>query len=312
MFNMSQVVVGPTHVHHTGVCSTIDLVLVSSHIKVRSCETLPSLCNSDHYGVLTQIELEKSIHPQPCMGRLVWRYNHADWSLASSLIENTNWDLLFFSGNIERSWTSWHQHFLSIMNKSIPNTVLRSRRNLPWLNKQLIDEVHDLLLTLDVTKSNGPDGISSSMLKHTADAIAPSLTKLFIQLGQLPSQWKRSLIVPIPKSSSTGSPSCYRPISLLPIVSKVLERHICNILMDHLQSLNFISNNQWGFLEGRSTVTALIKCTDDWLKELELGNDVCAIFFDFRKAFDSVPHEPLLFKLSTLNLDNCILTWLHN
>ena len=356
--------------------------------------------------------------------------------MASSLIENTNWDLLFFSGNIERSWTSWHQHFLSIMNKSIPNTILRSRRNLPWLNKQLIqamrrrnklfkqakisgdfskykvarnqtlqqlrtakhsylaqlnprdpkafwktvkflsknqnsiptltqgetvasqstekasmlnnffsscfntaflpltlicnhdrnnhtemsllcteDEVHDLLLTLDVTKSNGPDGISSSMLKHTADAIAPSLTKLFnlsIQLGQLPSQWKRSLIVPIPKSSSTGSPSCYRPISLLPIVSKVLERHICNILMDHLQSLNFISNNQWGFLEGRSTVTALIKCTDDWLKELELGNDVCAIFFDFRKAFDSVPHEPLLRKLSTLNLDNCILTWLHN
>ena len=65
-------------------------------------------------------------------------------------------------------------------------------------------------------------------------------------------------------------------------------------------------------LEGRSTLTALIKCTDDWLKELKLGNDVCAIFFDFRKAFDSVPHEPLLRKLSTLNLSNCILTWLHN
>ena len=112
------------------------------------------------------------------------------------------------------------------------------------------DEVHDLLLTLDVTKSNGPDGISSSILKHTAGAIAPSLTKLFnlsIRLGQLPSQWKRSLIVPIPKSSSTGSPSCYRPISLLPIVSKVLERHMCNILLDHLQSLNFISNNSGVF-----------------------------------------------------------------
>ena len=153
------------------------------------------------------------------------------------------------------------------------------------------------------------------MLKHTADTIAPSLTKIFnlsLRLGQLPSQWKHSLIVPIPKSSTMGSPSCYRPISLLPIVSKILERHICDILLDHLQSLNFISSNQWGFQEGRSTITAIIKCTDDWLKELEVGRDVCAIFFDFRKAFDSVPHEPLLRKLSTLNLDDCILSWLHD
>ena len=90
-----------------------------------------------------------------------------------------------------------------------------------------------------------------------------------------------------------GCPSCYCPISLLPIVSKVLERHICDILLDHLHSLNFISSNQWAFQEGRTTITAIIKCTDDWLKELEVGKDVCAIFFDFRKAFDSVQHEPL-------------------
>ena len=143
------------------------------------------------------------------------------------------------------------------------------------------------LLSLDVSKSNGPDGISPTMLKHTAGSIASSLTKvlnLSIRLGQLPSQWKQSLIVPIPKTSPADSPSCYRPISLLPVVSKILEQHICDLLQDHLQSLNFISDKQWGFQEGRSTVTALIKCTDDWLKELEVGNDICAVFFDFRKA----------------------------
>ena len=59
----------------------------------------------------------------------------------------------------------------------------------------------------------------------------------------------------------------------------------------------------------RNTITAIIKCTDDWLKGLEVGKDVCAIFFE---AFDSVPHEPLLRKLSTLNLDDCILSWLHD
>ena len=71
-------------------------------------------------------------------GRLVWTYNYADWSLASSLIENTNWDLLFSGDNINRSWTSWHQQFMKIMKECTPNTALRSRRNLPWLNKKLI------------------------------------------------------------------------------------------------------------------------------------------------------------------------------
>ena len=70
------------------------------------------------------------------------------------------------------------------------------------------------------------------------------------------------------------------------------------------------TTSQWGFLEGRSTVTALLKCTDDWLKTLEEGNDVCAVFFDYRKAFDSVPHRPLIEKLRALGLDDCIVNWI--
>ena len=54
-----------------------------------------------------------------------------------------------------------------------------------------------------------------------------------------------------------------------------------------------LSAFQWGFLEGRSTVTALLHLTDQWLQALEVGHDVCAVFFNFRKAFDSVPHLTL-------------------
>ena len=103
MLNMSQVVVGPTHIHHHGSCSTIDLVFISNHIKVSSCETIPPLCNSDHYGVSTRIELRSSIHRSSYKGRLVSRYDYADWRLASNLIENTNWDLLFSGENIDLS-----------------------------------------------------------------------------------------------------------------------------------------------------------------------------------------------------------------
>ena len=153
------------------------------------------------------------------------------------------------------------------------------------------------------------------MLKFTAASITPMITKLFnvsILSGKLPLQWKQAKIVPIPKTTDATSPSCYRPISLIPIISKVLERHISNLIMDHLHHHCFISDRQWGFLEGRSTVTALIRCTDDWFRALEEGHEVCAIFFDYRKAFDSVPHQSLLLKLANIGLDDCLLVWLHD
>ena len=67
-----------------------------------------------------------------------------------------------------------------------------------------------------------------------------------------------------------------------------------------------------GFLEGRSTVTSLLHITDQWLKVLEDGHDICAVFFDFRKAFDSVPHLPLLTKIHSLGLHANLVTWLNN
>ena len=80
-----------------------------------------------------------------------------------------------------------------------------------------IEYVEELLLKLDTSKCNGPDGISGKMLKCTAACIAPSVTQLFnlsIRLGKLPDAWKTSFVVPIPKSSKNHLPSNYRPISL--------------------------------------------------------------------------------------------------
>ena len=118
--------------------------------------------------------------------------------------------------------------------------------------------------------------------------------------------------MPIPKSSAISTPTSYRPISLLPLVSKVLEKHFYNLIIQHLLTHNILTSVQWGFLEGRSSVTALIKCIDDWLKALEGGHNVCAVFFDYRKAFDSVPHLPLMSKLEAIGLEIGIVRWLQN
>ena len=91
--------------------------------------------------------------------------------------------------------------------------------------------VSNLLLALDTSKASGSDGISGRMLKGTSHSIVPVLTNLLnlsIKTGKIPQKWKTSSIVPIPKSqTNTDDPCNYRPISLLPVVSKLLERHMC-------------------------------------------------------------------------------------
>ena len=73
-----------------------------------------------------------------------------------------------------------------------------------------------------------------------------------------------------------------------------------------------ISKFQWGFMPRRSTISALCSLTHEWLKELDNGNEICSIFFDLRKAFDSVPHMHLIDKLSSLQLCPHILQWIHS
>ena len=84
--------------------------------------------------------------------------------------------------------------------------------------------------------------------------------------------------------------------------------------MDHLNHNHPLLALQWGFLEGKFTVTALLNLTDQWLQALEEGLDICAVFFDFRKAFDSMPHLPLMAKakIHSLDLHETISQWMNN
>ena len=129
--------------------------------------------------------------------------------------------------------------FSSCSNKFHPPIQCQSIPELSTCSEEILcseSEICDLLEALDTSKASGKDGISGRMLKSTACSIAPSLTKLFnlsLTTGTLPSQWKKSLIVPIPKSQELSSPSNYRPISLLPIISKILECLIYMLVMDY-------------------------------------------------------------------------------
>ena len=177
------------------------------------------------------------------------------------------------------------------------------------------DTIFDLLVALDTSKSTGCDGISGKMLKSTADSITPTLTALFnmsISSGKIPKEWKMGRIAPVPKGTDRTSLSGYRPISILPVISKVIERHVKSIIETHLQHNAPISDRQWGFMSSRSTMSALIKVVDDCSQALDQGHELCAVFFDVRKAFDTVPHLPLLQTLDKLGLNKYLLRWIRN
>ena len=115
-----------------------------------------------------------------------------------------------------------------------------------------------------------------------------------------------------PKSHNKSDPGSYRPISLLSVLSKLLEKHVRNLLVDHFEEFHPLSTQQWGFTHGKFTTGALLTATDNWHRLLDSGLDICAVFFDFSKAFDTVPHWPLLQKLKDLNVHLHILKCMVN
>ena len=162
--------------------------------------------------------------------------------------------------------------------------------------------VHELIVNLGIRKSSGTDDVSARMLKATADITTPTLTRLFnmsIRTGLFPDCWKTARIVPIPKKGCITNPRNYRPVSILPVLSKVFERIIYTLVSKHLKVHSPISPYQFGFLSGKSTTSALLALSNGILQSLDQGVEVVSVFFDLSRAFDSVPHALLLQKLMT-------------
>ena len=144
------------------------------------------------------------------------------------------------------------------------------------------EKTYHLICSLNVNKPMGLDKISARMLKETVSSITPMITAIFnmsFSTATFPDSWKSSLIVPVPKSGDSSNPGNYRPISLLPIVSKLLEKHICDLLCEHLD----ISDQQWGFQACRSTTNVILSATNEWFIHLANGAEVQDVFLTSRR-----------------------------
>ena len=173
-------------------------------------------------------------------------------------------------------------------------------------------EVHNLLSKLDVNKASGWDEVEAKYLKIGAAAIAPSLTALFdtsLAASELPEDWKCAKITPIFKSGARNDPKNYRPISLLPIVSKLLEQSVFNTLSRHLEANSLLPECQYGYRKGRSTQDAVSILADDLLEAKDNRRCSGVVLLDVQKAFDTVNHCLLLRKLSLGGVDGSAHRW---
>ena len=154
--------------------------------------------------------------------------------------------------------------------------------------------------------------ISARLLRIAAPALAPSIAKLInlsLSTGKFLQRWKSAKVLPLFKGGDAHEPSNYRPISVLPFLSKIIERHLHDSLYAYLVDNNLIYSRQSGFRKRCSTETALIKIIDDLFFNLDKDLVTGMLLVDYRKAFDMVDHELLLKKLAVYGIQNQELKW---
>lgn len=172
--------------------------------------------------------------------------------------------------------------------------------------------ISNVIDSLKLTSASGVDYINAKILKNTKHLSSIILSHIFQQslsTGCVPQDWKIGKIVPVPKKASDNA---FRPISLTCVCSKVMEHIIYTHVACFLKSVNFFHPNQHGFQKGLSCDTQLALFLSDINSNLDANTPVDAIFLDFEKAFDKVPHKRLLLKLSHLNLDAHVFAWISN
>lgn len=173
--------------------------------------------------------------------------------------------------------------------------------------------VYKRLSSLNIWRASGLDGISNRVLKECAGVLSEPLSRIFnysISSGTFPSQWKRGAITPLYKHKGNRSdPKFYRPVALLPCVSKVFEGFIREQLQSHCLRNKAIPDEQFGFLPKRSTLWQLLSVIDDWERTLDDGHCVHACLLDMAKAFDRVDHQLLLQKLRSVGAHSRELDW---
>ena len=172
------------------------------------------------------------------------------------------------------------------------------------------DDVFKKLMNLDTSKAAGIDNLHPTIIKLCAGPLLSTITSLYstcLMYHTMPMQWKVHKISPVYKSGDRSNVCNYRPISLLCILSKVLESLVYDKIIQFIRPK--LSKSHFGFLQQRSCQTQLLSFFADIYSGIEGKKEVDVLYFDFKKAFDTVPHQELLYKLWLIGITGPLWLW---
>jgi len=191
----------------------------------------------------------------------------------------------------------------------LTNLKLKSNSSI-YLAPTDINEISCIIRLLKNKKSTGPDGISSILLKQLNEAICEPLVILInksIENGIFPDSLKIAKIIPIYKSKESNLLNNYRPISLLSSISKIFEKVLYKRLYNFIK--NKLSDKQYGFRAKHSTIQAVTEMYADIVESLDNKSMTIASFLDLSKAFDTINHNILIYKLQMYGVRGIALNW---
>ena len=177
------------------------------------------------------------------------------------------------------------------------------------------DTVLKLISKLKNSSSFGLDFIDTKVIKLIKAEITPAIThiiNLSIQQSKFPSQFKRAKVIPLLKSGDLLNPKNYRPVALLPVWSKILERAVFLQIIEYFEANRLLHPSHHGFRANHNTTTALLEMYDTWVEAMDRGEATGVCFLDMSAAFDMVKPSILLKKLDLYGFDVTAITWIES
>ena len=191
------------------------------------------------------------------------------------------------------------------MNGNFPNSMV--------FNLVSDNEVINIVNSFKSSSAAGYDNICMNIIKQSIHLIVEPIThiiNLSITNGIVPDKMKLARVIPVLKCNDQTQLSNYRPISVLPVFSKILERVIYNRMVHYLDNYNSLCHQQFGFRKGYSTSMALIRLSDQLFTAIDNKKFTIGIFLDLSKAFDTVNHEILFTELEHYGFRGIVLDWM--
>ena len=213
----------------------------------------------------------------------------------------------FFSSiakKIESKLVNTTKHYTDYLTEPITDSFILTPTN--------TEEVEDIIKTLNIRKSVGPNSIPIKLLKQFSKEISVPIEKLInlsFETGIFPDALKLASIIPVFKKGDPLQCTNYRPISLISNISKIMEKLVHHRLYIFLENNKVLFDEQFGFRNKHSTTHALIEITEKIREALDKKQFACGIFIDLQKAFDTVNHDILLDKLNYYGVKGTSNMW---